>query len=77
MVARFGRLRDGDLAVGMKARLLPVGATTIGLSYFVPRISALMSIWLTSTSRRGRSWNFRKPSRLARKVASSSVPVAM
>ena len=31
----------------------------------------------TSTSRRGRSWNFWKPSRLARRVTSSSMPVAM
>src|SRR5450756_76815 len=54
-----------------------VGAITIGLSYFVPRISALISILLTSTSRRGRSSNFRKLSRLARKVTSSSTPVAM
>jgi hypothetical protein len=38
-------------------------------------ISMVMSIMLTSTSRRGRSWNFRNPSRLARTVTSSSVPV--
>src|SRR5262245_60735765 len=30
----------------------------IGLSYFTPRISVLMSTLLTSTRRRGRSWNF-------------------
>ena len=33
-----------------------------------------MSTLLTSTRRRGRSWNFRKPSRLARNVTSSSTP---
>jgi hypothetical protein len=36
-----------------------------------------MSILLTLTSRRGRSWNFWKPSRLARSVTSSSAPVTM
>src|SRR5688572_11880397 len=49
----------------------------IGVSYRTPRISVLVSTLLTSTSRRGLSWNFRKPSRLARNVTSSSIPDAM
>jgi hypothetical protein len=77
VVADFRRLGDGDLCIGVSARLLLVGAIMIGLSYLKPKISVLMSILLTSTSRRGRNSNFRKPSRLARKVTSSSTPVAM
>ena len=55
----------------------PTGATMIGVWYRTPKISALMSTLLTSTRRRGRSTNFRKPSRLARSVTSSSMPEAM
>ena len=55
----------------------PVGAIMIGEEYFVPRMSVDMSTLLTSTRRRGRSWNLRNPSRLARSVTSSSMPEAM
>ena len=50
---------------------------TFGLSYLAPKISVLMSISLTSTSRRGRSWNFRNPSRLARRVSLLKEPSVM
>jgi hypothetical protein len=43
----------------------------------MPTISIDMSTLLTSTSRRGRNWNFKNPSRLARSVTSSSMPEAM
>ena len=43
------------LTLGMGAYLYVVGAITIGLSYFPPRISAVISIMPTSTRRRGRS----------------------
>ena len=49
----------------------------IGVGYFTPRISVLMSTLLTSTRRRGRSCSLRKSSRLARSVTSSSMPEAM
>ena len=77
MVADLRRPGDVDLAIGVKALWPPIGATMIGVSYFTPRMSVLMSTLLTSTRRRGRSWNLRKPSRLARNVTSSSMPEAM
>ena len=88
MIAPTGSNRafhpDGEVAVARAAKtgnhlqILSSGATTsIGLSYFAPKISTVMSIMLTSTSRRGRSWNFKNPSRLARSVTSSSVPMTM
>ena len=49
----------------------------IGESYFSPRISIAHVDLADVDSRRGRSWNFRKPSRLARSVTSSSMPDAM
>jgi len=68
--------RDGDLALAWKAFWPPIGASRIGVSWRTPRISQLMSILLTSTRRRGRSWKRPCP-RVARSVASSSTPEAM
>jgi len=70
--------RDGDLALGMERlsgrRSARAGSASRGRT---PRISQLMSILLTSTRRRGRSWKRAMSSRLARSVASSSTPEAM
>src|SRR5262249_34649050 len=77
MVADLGGARGGDLASSWKDLWPPTGASTIGRAYFTPRISVDMSTLVPSTSRRGRSWNFKKPSRLARSVTSSSMPEAM
>ena len=66
------------IAFGLVASMvLFLGLMKIGESYFVPNSSTLVSTFETSFSRRGRSWNFRNPSRFARSVTSSSMPDAM
>ena len=62
---------------GKKKSGAAFGHTKIGESYRVPNSSMLVSTLETSLRRRGKSWNLRKSSRLARSVTSSSMPDAM
>jgi hypothetical protein len=61
---------------GWKAAWLPTGASTIGVGQEVPKRVTEVSMRDTSTRRRTRMEMRAKPSRLARRVASSSTPVA-
>ena len=61
---------------GWNALWLPHGHSRIGVSHRAPSIRTDMSTLLVSTSRRTRSWYRSKPSRFARTVPSSSVPVS-
>ena len=54
-----------------------VGHVKMGLLYTVPNRSVRISTLVASRSRRGRNWTCLNPSRLARRVASSSTPLAM
>ena len=77
MISRAHGLGDSNLAVGVKRFVAAVGHTKIGKSNLVPKSCTLVSTLDTSVRRRGRSWNFKNPSRFARNVTSSSMPDAM
>lgn len=77
MLPRSCRPCARHFTVNVKRFCALTGAITIGESHVVPKSVVDMSMVRTSTKRRARSWNRSKPSRFARRVRSSSTPVAM